>query len=140
MGSRRGHMTKRPWVGIQIASLLVWMAAACPSLRAATITVNSNGDPGGFDTNLTVGTLGPTVTLRDAITAANNTPGDDTIVFDLVGNVSTVTLLQTSSTMDPHGSPRNNGGPTALRITSNIELIAPSGGAGHHPVRLDAPV
>lgn len=128
MGSRRGHMTKRPWVGIQIASLLVWMAAACPSLRAATITVNSNGDPGGFDTNLTVGTLGPTVTLRDAITAANNTPGDDTIVFDLVGNVSTVTLLQTSSTMDPHGSPRNNGGPTALRITSNIELIAPSGG------------
>lgn len=109
------------------ASFLFFLAGN-QALVAATITVNSNADSAGFDTNLTVGTLGPTVTLRDAITAANNTPGDDTIVFDGSMNGATVTLVQTTSTMNPHSSPRNNGGPTALRITSNIELIAPAGG------------
>ncbi|HMP77213.1 MAG TPA: choice-of-anchor Q domain-containing protein [Kiritimatiellia bacterium] len=119
---------RRMRVTILGAGLLCWLVAACPGLMATTITVNSNGDPGGFDTNLTVGTLGPVVTLRDAITAANNTPGDDAIVFSGSMNGATVTLVQATSTMDPHGSPRNNGGPTALRITSNIELIAPAGG------------
>lgn len=113
---------------MKLAIFALSLVAVCPELMAATITVNSNGDPGGFDTNLTVGTLGPTVTLRDAITAANNTAGDDIIVFAGSMNGATVTLVQTTSTMDPHSSPRNNGGPTALRITSNIELIAPSGG------------
>ena len=101
--------------------------------HAATITVNSTNDPAGFNTNLTVGTLGPTVTLRDAVTAANNTPGDDTIVFDASLNGAIIRLIQSTSTMDPHGSPRNNGGPTALRITSNIELVAPAGGVDIRP-------
>ena len=114
--------------GIRIAGIILLTAVTWCELRAATITINSNADPGGFDTNLTVGTLGPTVTLRDAITAANNTPGDDTMVFAGSMNGATVTLVQATSTMDPHGSPRNNGGPTALRITSNLELIAPPGG------------
>jgi hypothetical protein len=96
--------------------------------NAATITVNSTNDPAGFNTNLTVGTLGSSVTLRDAVTAANNTAGDDVIVFDPTLNGATIALIQSTSTMDPHGSPRNNGGPTALRITSNIEFVAPAGG------------
>ncbi len=124
----RGCFMRFMKVGVKIAGVVFFLIMVCPALFAATITVNSNLDPGGFDTNVTVGTLGPTVTLRDAVAAANNTPGDDVIVFAGSMNGATVTLVQATSTMDPHSSPRNNGGPTALRITSNIELIAPSGG------------
>ena len=113
---------------LKISVLLVSMVVASQGVWAATITVNSNGDPGGYATNLTVGTLGPTVTLRDAITAANNTAGDDTIVFDGSMNGATVTLAQTTTTLPAHSAPRTNDGPTAIRITSNLELIAPSGG------------
>ncbi len=115
-------------VGLKIMRFILWSGVVGPALHAATITVNSTNDPAGFNPGLTVGTLGPTVTLRDAVTAANNTPGDDVIVFDAALNGATIDLIQTTSTMDPHGSPRNNGGPTALRITSNIEFIAPAGG------------
>jgi len=107
-----------------VAGMLGLMASA----HAATITVNSTNDPAGFNPAVTVGTLGPTVTLRDAVNAANNTAGDEVIVFDSALNGSTIALIQSDSTMDPHGSPRNNGGPTALRITSNIEFVAPAGG------------
>ena len=95
---------------------------------AATITVNSTNDPAGFNTNLTVGTLGPTVTLRDAVTAANNTPGDDVIAFDAALSGQTIRLYQATQTAPVGSSPRTNDGLTCLRITSNIELIAPAGG------------
>lgn len=118
---------------LRAAWFLSALAVAATGAHAATITVNSTNDLAGFNTNLTVGTLGPTVTLRDAVTAANNTPGDDTIVFDASLNGAIIRLIQSTSTMDPHGSPRNNGGPTALRITSNIELVAPAGGVDIRP-------
>jgi hypothetical protein len=112
------------WWGV-VAGLL---AAGGPPAHAATITVNSNGDPAGFNTNLTVGTLGGTVTLRDAVTAANNTPGHDIIQFDPALNGATVTLSQTTTLLPLHSGARTNEGPTALRIHSNLELIAPAGG------------
>lgn len=113
---------------VSVGVALFVLAVAGSRVEAATITVNSNGDPGGFDTNLTVGTLGGTVTLRDAITAANNTPGDDTIVFALAMNGATVTLNQSTTVLPLHSASRTNDGPTALRVTSNLELIAPAGG------------
>lgn len=114
--------------GIWFSVVAGLLAAGGPPARGATITVNSNGDPAGFNTNLTVGTLGGTVTLRDAVTAANNTPGNDIIQFDPALNGATVTLSQTTTLLPMHSGARTNEGPTALRIHSNVELIAPAGG------------
>jgi hypothetical protein len=61
---------------------------------AATITVNNNGDPEAFNPAVTIGTLGTTVTLRDAINAANNTPGDDVIEFAPALAGQTIRLLR----------------------------------------------
>lgn len=69
--------------------------------RAVTITVNSTNDPAGFNPAITIATLGSTVTLRDAMNAAINTGGTNTILFatNLAG--ATVGLLQDSAPMVP---------------------------------------
>lgn len=93
------------------AAMLAW----CGMAQAATITVNSANDPAGFNSGLTVGTLGGTVTLRDAVNAANNTPGNDTVVFDasLAGSIIVLTNFQY------HGSGATN---TALQV-ANEQLV-----------------
>lgn len=114
--------------GIVRNALLGLIMIASSRVSAATITVNSTNDPAGFNTNLTVGTLGPTVTLRDAVTAANNTPGDDTITFDPSLGGRKIPLSQ-SGLFIPHvtGVVTNDDN-TALYITSNIAILGPSGG------------
>lgn len=111
--------------------LCTWLAlVALGSLpaRAAVITVNSTNDPAGFDTTLTVGTLGPTVTLRDAVTAANNTPGDDTITFDASLGGKTIPLSQAGLYIPHVTGIVTNDDSTALYITSNLAILGPPGG------------
>jgi len=105
------------------------LSALCfSSANAATIMVNSTNDPAGFDTNLTVGTLGPTVTLRDAVTAANNTAGDDMITFDAGLGGKTIPLSQAGLFISHVTGVVTNDDKTALYITSNIAILGPPGG------------
>lgn len=80
------------------------------SVQAATITVNSTNDPAGFNPAITIGGLGAAVTLRDAVNAANNTAGDDDIVFHASLNGATVGM--------------SNG---TLSVTSTVSIGAQSG-------------
>jgi hypothetical protein len=108
------------WAGLAAAGLVAAAAAVFPlTAPAATIVVNSTNDPSGFSPSITVATLGSTVTLRDAVNAANNTGGSQTITFapSLAG--ATIYLLQVG---DTHV---NN---SALAITGNIAITGPSGG------------
>jgi hypothetical protein len=94
------------------------MLAAAAVAQAATITVNTTTDPAGFNANITIAQLGATVTLRDAVNAANNTAGNDEIVFAPALGGQTITLsqvgLSVGSGSDLHVS--------ALNITSTVTL------------------
>ncbi|MDR3377132.1 MAG: choice-of-anchor Q domain-containing protein [Verrucomicrobiae bacterium] len=95
---------------------------------AATIIVNGTNDPAGYNSNITVATLGATVTLRDAVNAANNTPGDDTITFAPALGGAVVQLSLTGLNLPFAYGPVTNDGLTALYITSNIAFTPPPGG------------
>lgn len=112
-----------PWsVGRRMSLLALALAASLvPAVRAATITVNSASDPSGFNAAITVSTLGGTVTLRDAVNAANNTAGDDTIVFHASLAGQTITLGQIQNT---------SAGNTGLPISSGITLNGLGGNSG----------
>lgn len=117
------------WKRVLKAAAVIAVLWGMPDVSSgATILVNSTNDPAGYNTNLTVGTLGSTVTLRDAVTAANNTPGDDTITFDPSLGGKTIPLSQ-SGLFIPHvtGVVTNDDN-TALYLTSNIAILGPSGG------------
>ncbi len=92
--------------------LVIW-ALCLAGARAATITVNHTGDPEGYNTNVTVASVGTVVTLRKAVIAANNTPGDDIIVFDPSLAGKTIRLLQTGD---------ETFGPSALAIRAGERL------------------
>ncbi len=79
---------------LTLVTLAAILAVFSPITKAATITVNSTNDPAGFNSAITIGTLGATVTLRDAMNAAVNTGGANTITFapSLAG--STIGLVQ----------------------------------------------
>jgi CSLREA domain-containing protein len=67
--------------GLLLAALVAAsLLFASPAHAATTFTVNNTGDPG--DGNCTAGGC----TLREAITAANETPGADTINFGISGS------------------------------------------------------
>jgi hypothetical protein len=59
-------------------------------LTPSVIPINVNDSSGLLDnpTNVTVATLGPNVTLRDAINAANNTAGSDSYLITLQANTT----------------------------------------------------
>ena len=103
--------------GLAILTSLLAMAAA----HGSTIVVNSTADPAGFNSGITVATLGATVTLRDALNAANNTAGADTITFapSLAGQ--TVWLTNVQSTLQ---------GPAAMVISSPISIQGLTGSNG----------
>lgn len=86
------------------------------SAHAANIVVNSTADPAGYNPSIIFGTLGTTVTLRDAVNAANNTAGDDTNTFDPALAGQTITLQQQQILN------------TAIQVTSNITIDGPAGG------------
>ena len=77
------------WRGLFAGVLGLWLPVLA---QAANLVVNSNADPVGFNPNITIATLGPVVTLRDAINAANNTGGTNVITFDPSLNGGTITL------------------------------------------------
>lgn len=81
---------------LAVSGLLGTLLLGRIAAPAATITVNSTNDPGGFNTNITVATLGATVTLRDAINAANNSGGANVITFDpsIAGQTLRLTNVQ----------------------------------------------
>src|SRR5438128_1636843 len=58
----------------------------------AVITVNSTSDQLFNPTTVTVNTLGPTVSVRDAINAANNTGGANTVVLQAGATYSLDTI------------------------------------------------
>jgi hypothetical protein len=113
------------WVILRrLGGWLGWAGLILPTaLSAATITVNSSGDPEAFNPAVTIGTLGTTVTLRDAINAANNTPGDDVIEFAPALAGQTIRVARVGDTTF---------GPTAFKIPagSGITLRGPSGNGG----------
>ena len=73
--------------------VLGFVLLATPIARAARITVNSAADPAGFNFNITVAQLGATITLRDAVNAARNSGGLNTIVFNASLAEQTINLL-----------------------------------------------
>ena len=75
---------------LSLALLLCWIGAA----GAATITVNSTADPAGFNQNITIPQLGATVTFRDAVSAAANSGGTNTITFSPSLAGQTINLSQ----------------------------------------------
>ncbi len=118
---RNGAIFRLSSVVWRLAAIAIGVVAAGGGgfARAATITVNSANDPGGFNAAITIGTLGGTVTLRDAVNAANNTAGDDTIVFAASLAGQTIGLAQVGDT---------NASNSALAVTSGITILAPTGG------------
>lgn len=88
--NKRGEMNKSLAYGMPAAMivaaglLLVLLWSVHPARADTTFTVSSSADTGGS-------TCGSGCTLRQAITAANAAPGEDTIVFDL-GQSQTITL------------------------------------------------
>ncbi len=94
-------------------------------LLFANIVVNSLADPQGFNPAITVATLGPTITLRDAANAANNTAGDDIISFDaaLVASPQTIALESSLRLTDITGTTTIQGpGAKSLMLTSGTAL------------------
>lgn len=81
------------------------------SAIAATIVVNSAADPAGFNPGITIATLGPTVTLRDAFNAANNAGGSNLITFDPGLAGQTINLTQIG----------DGTGPTALSMSNRAK-------------------
>ena len=92
-GSRRSLIVVGGFLAALIAAGLLLVVTARPA-HAATFTVNSTGDdsdanfindsPNVCDTDLS--TPGLQCTLRAAIQEANNTPGTDTINFNIPGD------------------------------------------------------
>jgi CSLREA domain-containing protein len=81
-------------LGLLFAALVAASLLFASSAHAATtFIVNNTGDPG--DGNCTAGGC----TLREAITAANETPGVDTIDFDISG--SGVKTISPASSLPP---------------------------------------
>jgi hypothetical protein len=79
---------KRLWIMALVLALVLALLPARHTAWAATVTVNSTTDVSDGDissiANLIASPGGDAViSLREAITAANNTSGDDTIVFNI---------------------------------------------------------
>jgi len=113
------------------------------SLQAATIVVNSTADPAGFDPFITIDQLGPVVTLRDAVNAAETNPGDDIITFDpnLAGQTITLTEYSTvpgggtdSALQVARKSFGNTQGLTIQGLTGDAGITIARGGS--HPMRI----
>jgi CSLREA domain-containing protein len=75
--------TKALVLGLLLVAFIVLslMLAAKPARASTTFTVNNTVDPG----NGTCSASG--CSLREAITAANNTPGEDLIRFNILGGL-----------------------------------------------------
>jgi CSLREA domain-containing protein len=76
-GGTRSLVLPGPLVAMLVAASLLF---AGPTHAATTFTVNSTSDPGDGDCTVTG------CTLREAIAAANEAPGADTIDFDIPGS------------------------------------------------------
>ena len=98
---------RRPiWIGAAIS--LAWSLGAvspAPVLAATTFTVNRTGD--ASDLNLanakcdTSPNAGSQCTLRAAIEEANDTPGDDTIKFNITSGSSATKVIAPVSPLPP---------------------------------------
>ncbi|HEX8679009.1 MAG TPA: hypothetical protein VF683_03555 [Chthoniobacterales bacterium] len=107
-GEARFHLDENMNTSAGPLLAAIVMLAAAAVAQAATITVNTTTDPAGFNANITIAQLGATVTLRDAVNAANNTAGNDEIVFAPAlgsGADSHVTPLNITSTVTLRGLP-----------------------------------
>lgn len=80
---------------------LLLLFVAVVSARGGTITVNSTADPVGFNPNITMAQLGPKITFRDALNAANLTGGATTINFSPALAGSVITLNHSQETRGP---------------------------------------
>lgn len=129
-------MSIRSRLPLLLALLLVASAAlAPPPVQAATtFTVNSTADPGDGVCDATQ------CTLREAITAANATPGLDTIAFNIPGSgphtiqpASALPTITDPVTIDgytqPGASPNTNGPGLGSNAVLKIELDGTSAGS-----------
>ena len=106
--------------------LTVVFLLLAPLAHGATITVNSTADPAGFNPNINIPQLGATITLRDAVNAANNTAGDDEIIF-APGLAGQTLLLKQIGASTPITGP-NDAMLSALSITTTVTIRGPAGG------------
>jgi uncharacterized delta-60 repeat protein len=94
-----------------------------------SITVNSLLDQLDYPSTVVVGELtGPTTTLRDAITAANNTASASPVTIQFAPS-----LFASGPGTIPLGTFTNDStsfGPAALVVTSNVEIEGPASGYG----------
>ena len=81
-------------------AILINLLVAAPTW-AATIVVNSTADPAGYNPAITIGQLSSTITLRDAVNAAVNAGGNNTVTFapSLAGQ--TIYLSQAADSVGP---------------------------------------
>ena len=114
--------TLRLRVSLLVAAIVLLNSAAI----ADTITVNSTADPAGYNNAITIAQLGATVTLRDAVNAANNTAGDDEIAFAPALSGQAILLTQVGASTPITGP--NDAMRSALSITSTVTVRGPAGG------------
>ncbi len=129
-----GTVHSRAQATLLVASLLVLLVVA-RTAHAAAFTVNSTGD--GADADLTnatcdvdTATAGDQCTLRAAIQEANDTPGTDTIGFDIPG--TGVKTIAPASALPAATDPLTIDGTTQPGFSGSpvIELNGAGAGAG----------
>ncbi len=115
----------------RILSLLVPALLALPAAHAATVTVNntSDEDDGNTSSITALGSGGPDhkISLREAILAANNTPGANTIAFSgnhsytLSSGLGTITISNAATIQG------NGASSTSISGNSNMRMFSISG-------------
>jgi hypothetical protein len=124
---RAQHPDPAAWSGrcgtVAFLLFLGLFALVCPSASAATVTVSTlaDGFPDGDTASIAslIATPGAdgVISLREAITAANNTSGNDTILFSVAGEID-VLGAGLPSFLDHAGATINGGGVITLDGTS----------------------
>ena len=110
---------KRFWIVALVLALVLVLLPMNYTARAATVTVDSTTDVNDGDTSsisALIDNPGPDgdISLREAIVAANNTSGADTINFDIPGCYPVCTIQPTSAL------PFLSGGGTTINGYSDV--------------------
>ena len=136
---------KGSWIVALVLTLVLALLPGKHVAWAATVTVNSTTDVSDGDTSSIANLIAnpgadDVISLREAIEAANNTPGSDTIAFNIpdCGGVCTIqplsalpTLSGGSTTIDGYSQPGAAVAADETAATLLIEINGASAGTCH---------